>query len=54
MRRETISSSASLKPEGAVRSLLSRNSVTSAVLREGRVPEPEKITSSMPEARMFL
>ena len=24
------------------------------MLREGRLPEPEKITSSMPEARMFL
>ncbi len=37
-----------------MRSTLSRNSVTSAVLRAGRVPEPEKITSSMPDARMFL
>ena len=27
-----------------MRSLLSRKSVTSAVLRAGRVPEPEKIT----------
>ena len=43
-----------LKAAGAVRSELSRNRETSAVLREGRVPEPEKITSSMPDARMFL
>ena len=28
--------------------------MTSAVLRDGRVAEPEKITSSMPDARMFL
>src|SRR5690554_5618192 len=54
MRRETCSSSASLKAAGAVRSELSRNSVTSAVLRAGRVEEPEKMTSSIPEARMFL
>ena len=33
---------------------LSRKSVTSAVFRAGRVPEPEKITSSMPDARVFL
>ena len=37
MRRDTCSSSASLKAAGALRSLLSRNSVTSAVLRDGRV-----------------
>ena len=43
-----------LKEAGAVRSELSRKSVTSAVLRAGRVPEPEKMTSSMPDARMFL
>ncbi len=48
MRRDTCSSSASLKAAGAVRSRLSRKSVTSAVLRAGRVPEPEKMTSSMP------
>ena len=24
------------------------------MLRDGRLPEPEKMTSSMPEARMFL
>src|SRR5690606_24471939 len=54
MRRETCSSSASLKAGGAERSELSRKSVTSAVLRAGRVPEPEKMTSSIPEARMFL
>ena len=54
MRRDTCNSSASLKAAGAVRSELSRNNVTSAVLRAGRLPEPEKMTSSMPEARMFL
>src|SRR3990170_2948364 len=54
MRRDTCNSSASLKADGAVRSLLSRKSVTSAVLRAGRVPEPEKMTSSIPDARMFL
>ena len=31
-----------------------RRAITSAVLRAGRLPLPEKITSSMPEARMFL
>ena len=35
MRRETCNSSKSLKPAGAVRSELSRKSVTSAVLRGG-------------------
>ncbi len=54
MRRDTCNSSAPLKAAGAVRSAFSRNSVTSAVLREGRVAEPEKMTSSMPDARMFL
>src|ERR1019366_7096993 len=39
---------------GAVRSALSMVSWTSAWLREGRAPEPEKITSSMPPARMAL
>ena len=41
-RRDTSSNSASLKAAGAVRSELSRNSATSAILREGRLPEPEK------------
>src|SRR5690606_16390010 len=54
MRRETCSSSASLKAGGALRSVLSRKRVTSAVLRAGRVAEPEKMTSSMPDARIFL
>ena len=54
MRRDTCSSSASLNAAGASRSALSRNSATSAILRDGRAPEPEKITSSIEEARMFL
>ena len=37
-----------------MRSELSSTSVTSALLRAGRLPEPEKITSSMPEARIAL
>src|SRR5690606_18895849 len=54
MRRVTSSTSAVLRAAGAERSELSRTRVTSAVLRAGRPPEPEKITSSMPEARMAL
>src|ERR1044071_2417764 len=54
MRRVTSSTSALLSCAGAVRSVLSRMRVTSAELRAGRLPEPEKITSSMPEARMAL
>src|SRR6201995_2371873 len=54
MRRVTSSVSESLKAAGARRSELLSTSPTSALLREGRRPEPEKITSSMPEARMFL
>src|SRR3954469_13070303 len=54
MRRETSSASSSLKADGAERSELSMPIDTSAVLRAGRVVEPEKITSSMPEARMDL
>src|SRR5271154_6885102 len=46
--------SESLKAAGARRSELSSRSPTSAMLRDGRRPDPEKITSSMPEARMFL
>jgi len=52
--REMSSVSASLKAAGARRSALSTVSVTSALFRAGRLPDPEKITSSMPEARMFL
>ena len=54
MRRMTSIVSESLKAAGARRSELSSVSPTSAMLREGRRPEPEKMTSSMPEARMFL
>ena len=54
MRRDTCNSSASLNAAGAVRSTLSRKSVTSAVFLAGLVPDPEKMTSSMPDARMFL
>ena len=43
-----------LKAAGAERSSLSRNSATSAILRDARLPEPEKITSSIDDARMFL
>src|SRR5689334_12061336 len=46
--------SEALKPTGACRSALSRVIATSAKLRAGRVAVPEKMTSSMPEARMFL
>src|SRR6185437_10495604 len=44
----------SLKAAGALRSWLSIRIATSALLRDGRVLEPEKITSSMEEARMDL
>src|ERR1700748_3137660 len=54
MRRVTSRVSESLNAAGARRSELLSTSPTSALLREGRRPEPEKITSSMPEARMFL
>src|SRR5690554_4118244 len=54
MRREISSVSAVLNWAGAVRSVLSRVTTTSAELRAGRLLEPEKITSSMPEARMAL
>ena len=37
-----------------MRSALSTTSETSAVLRAGRLRLPWKITSSMPDARMFL
>src|ERR1700722_8722020 len=54
MRLVTSIVSESLKAAGARRSELLSTSPTSALLREGRRPEPEKITSSIPEARMFL
>src|SRR5271155_2382 len=54
MRRVTSIVSESLKAAGARRSELLSVSPTSALLRDGRRPEPEKITSSMPEARIFL
>ena len=43
-----------VRSAGAARRELSSTSATSAWLRAGRVAEPEKITSSMPEPRMFL
>src|SRR6266850_1228080 len=54
MRLVTSIVSESLNAAGARLSELLSTSPTSALLREGRRPEPEKITSSMPEARMFL
>src|SRR5579883_349739 len=54
MRRTTSSWSASLTMAGAVRVLLSSDSVTSAMLRAGRVPAPAKITSSISEPRICL
>src|SRR5271166_2162188 len=54
MRLVTSILSESLKAAGARRSKLSSRSPTSALLREGRLPEPAKMTSSMPEPRMFL
>ena len=44
----------SLKADGAERSELSIEIATSALLRAGRLLEPEKITSSIEEARMDL
>src|SRR5258708_3292570 len=54
MRLVTSSVSESLNAAGARRSELLSTSPTSGLLGEGRRPEPEKMTSSMPEARMFL
>src|ERR1700722_17120959 len=54
MRLVTSIVSESWKAAGARRSELLSTSPTSALLREGRLPEPEKMTSSMPEARIFL
>src|SRR5437870_1941557 len=41
-------------PAGEVRVLLSRISITSAMLRAGRWPVPEKMTSSISEPRICL
>ena len=54
MRRDTSSASASLNADGALRSLLSTMTLTSAWLRAGRPVLPEKITSSISDARMAL
>src|SRR6185312_13788394 len=54
MRRAMSICSWSLKAAGAERSELSIEIATSALLRAGRVLEPEKITSSMDDARMDL
>src|SRR6187399_600850 len=54
MRRDTSSVSCSLNCAGAERSVLSRNSITSALLRAGRLLVPLKMTSSMPAARSDL
>ena len=54
MRRAMSIASWSLKAAGAERSELSTSIATSALLRAGRLLEPEKITSSMEEARMDL
>src|SRR5664279_4243975 len=54
MRRAISMASWSLKADGAERSELSIEIATSALLRAGRVLEPEKMTSSIEEARMDL
>jgi len=54
MRRETSSESVSLNEAGALRSLLSTRTATSAWLRDGRWVLPEKITSSISAARIAL
>src|SRR3972149_323588 len=54
MRRAISMTSWSLKAAGAERSELSMEIATSALLRAGREVEPEKITSSIVEARMDL
>ena len=54
MRRVTSSTSASLSSVGAVRAELSIEIVTSAIFLAGRALVPEKMTSSMVEARMDL
>src|ERR1700688_4614584 len=54
MRRAISMASWSLKAAGAERSELSIEIATSALLRAGRLLEPEKMTSSIEEARMDL
>src|SRR4051795_8751605 len=54
MRREISSVSESFIAEGAERSELSIVITTSAWLRDGRLPEPAKITASMSAARRDL
>jgi hypothetical protein len=54
IRRETSSVSNSLNEAGALRSVLSTSTETSAWLRDGRSELPEKMTSSISAARMAL
>src|SRR5579864_1754358 len=54
MRRAISIASESLNAEGAERSALSIEIPTSALLRAGRLLVPEKITSSMVDARIDL
>src|SRR5215813_6791060 len=54
MRRDTSSVSSPLNWAGAVREVLSIVIATSAVLRAGRLLLPEKMTSSIPAARIAL
>ena len=54
MRRTTSSWSVSFTIAGAVRVLLSSDSITSAMLRAGRWPEPAKMTSSISDPRICL
>ncbi len=54
IRRAISIDSSSLNCGGALRLALSSATVTSAMLRAGRAAVPEKITSSMSAARMFL
>src|SRR6185312_11242290 len=54
MRRVISIVSLSLNSAGALRALLSRNIVTSALPRSGRAVVPEKITSSIAAARIDL
>src|SRR5436305_12718251 len=54
MRREISSVSESFTAEGAERSELSIVITTSAWFRDGRLPEPAKITASMSAARSDL
>ncbi len=54
MRRAISRLSSSLNAAGAERLELSTEIDTSALLRAGRVFEPEKITSSIEDARMDL